>query len=55
MFKEEASKMIVYDFTIIDKIIEGFELYRHIFDWDTTNVETVKDNLKKSSRIYGLV
>ena len=47
MFKEEASKIIVYDFTIIDKILEGFELYRHIFDWNTTNVETIKDNLKK--------
>ena len=47
MFKEEASKTIVYDFTIIDKILEGFELYRHIFDWDTTNVEIIKDNYKK--------
>lgn len=52
MFKEEASKIIVYDFTIIDKILEGFELYRHIFDWDTSNVETVKDNLKKFKNLW---
>lgn len=39
LFKEDASKMIVYDFTIIDRILEGFELYKNKYDWTPENCE----------------
>lgn len=47
LFRERASKIIEYDFTIVDEIIEGFELYRHHFDWDD---DSVKDNIKKAQK-----
>ena len=51
LFREEASKIIKYDFTIVDRILEGFELYLSKFDWD---VEDAKSNMKKVQKSMNL-
>ena len=43
LFKREASKIIKYDFSIVDNILVGFKLYAAKFDW---NAEDYKKNIK---------
>lgn len=47
VFRKEASRIIDYDFTVVDQIIEGFELYTSKFDWDLSDEKVIKDNLKR--------
>lgn len=52
LFKEKASNIIDYDFTIIDKIIEGFELYRHHYDWEDASIKENLKKVQKSMRLF---
>lgn len=52
LFKKEASKIIVYDFTIIDKILDGFRLYLTKSDWELDEVEQNYKKFQTSMRLF---
>lgn len=52
LFKEKANQIIVYDFTIIDKILEGFELYLNIFEWSMDECKINMPKVKKSMKLF---
>lgn len=52
LFKEKASKWIVYDFTIIDRILVGFKLYQSVYDWETEDIEKNMTIVKESMKLF---
>ncbi len=48
LFKKDASKVINYDFTIVDEIIEGFELF---FEYGDSLEEEIERNVKVDKAI----
>lgn len=52
LYKEKASKWIVYDFTIIDKILVGFKLYQSVFDWKVEDIEKNMAIVKESMQVF---
>jgi hypothetical protein len=45
LFKKDASRVIIYDFSIIDDILKGFELYQKVDEWENDK-EIVAFNMK---------
>ena len=52
LFKKDASKWIVYDFSIVDKILVGFKLYKEIFDWKLEDIEKKMTIVKESMKLF---
>ena len=52
VFKEDASKIIEYDFSIVDKILEGFKLYQRKYDWDIDDYENNLKIVEKSMKLF---
>lgn len=52
LFKKDASKWIVYDFSIVDKILVGFKLYKEIFDWKPEDIEKNMTIVKESMKLF---
>ena len=52
LFKKDASKIIDYDFSIVDKILEGFKLYQQKWDWKVEDMEENMKKVEKSMRIF---
>lgn len=52
LFKEEASKWIVYDFTVVDEILKGFRLYKDIFDWESDDIKKNMAVVNKSMKLF---
>lgn len=52
LFKTDASKIIVYDFDIIDQILEGFRLYQNKFDWEVEEAKENYDKFLKSMKLF---
>lgn len=52
LFKKEASEIIEYDFTIVDKIIEGFELFQNKFDWSLEEAEANYAKFQESMKLF---
>lgn len=46
LYRKDASRVIIYDFSIVDEIIEGFELYQDIYNWPSNPLEA-QENMKK--------
>lgn len=53
LFKKEASKIIEYDFTIVDKILVGFKLYENKWEWDSgiNDLEEIRQIFIKNNAI----
>lgn len=53
LFKKEASEIIEYDFSIVDKILEGFKLYEQKWEWDNNidDLEELKNVILKNNAI----
>lgn len=51
LFRKEASAIIEYDFTIVDRIVEGFEVYRSKYDW---TIENAQENMDKAQAAMDL-
>lgn len=52
LFKKDASKVIDYDFIIIDEILKGFKLYQKKFDWELEDMEKNMEIVRKSMDIF---
>lgn len=46
LYRKDASRVIIYDFSIVDEIIEGFELYQDIYNWPS-DPHKAQENMKK--------
>lgn len=53
LFKKEASKIIVYDFSIIDEILVGFKLYENKWNWEAgiNDMEELKKIVIRNNKI----
>ena len=52
LFKELSQEIIEYDYTIVDKILEGFELYLSVDDWETGDMIKNMEKVDKSMKIF---
>lgn len=51
-FKEDAKGVIVYDFSIIDDILDGFRIYQKKFDWELKDEKENARRVKRSMELF---